>query len=229
MFLHNFRVDDVNHSIYSNPLSKKKIYNYKLCKALLENLCEEDYTSITVENRNNRKLLFFHEVVNCFIYVRMMEYPVTTTCLCGKTHIVENHVIQNIKTKEQLIVGSKCIENWIFTKSTEESCIFCGRNHKEGGNCINCLGKKNIKSIFFTWKKYASDKKDERQQIERIEMMESNEKVSFGKYKHLTYMQLCSDESKTNYVRWCLDKSDMKESITDRLRYFYNKCSIHNV
>jgi hypothetical protein len=168
MFLHDITINDVNHSVYSNPLSKEKI-NYKLCMALLENLCDEDYTRITTENRNNRKLLFFHEVVNCFTMNSMKEYEITDTCICGKKNIVDNYIIRNIKTGLELIVGSKCAENWIFTKSTEQSCIFCGRNHKEGGNCINCLGKKNIKSIFSSWKKYASEHKNARHEIERIE------------------------------------------------------------
>jgi hypothetical protein len=248
MVLHEISIDDVNHSVYSSPLSKKQIH-YKLCMALLENLCDEDYTRITTENRNNRKLIFFHEVVNCFIYVRMMKYPETTNCICGKTNITHNYIIQNIKTGVDLIVGSSCIENWFDTKSTEESCIFCGRNHKEGGNCINCSGKKNLKSVFSSWKKYASEHKNERQEIERIERcrqkiasdkknereriekMELNEKVSFGMYKHLTYIQLCSDESigKVKYVKWCLEESGMKDSITSRLRYFYNKHSIQNI
>jgi hypothetical protein len=230
MVLHEFSIDDVNHSVYSSPLSKKQIH-YKLCMALLENLCDEDYTRITTENRNNRKLLFFHEVVNCFKMISMMEYEITSTCICGKTNIADNYVIQNIKTGEKLIVGSTCAENWFNTKCIEDGCMFCNRNKKKGGNCINCSGKKNLKSVFSSWKKYASEHKNERQEIERIERMELNEKVSFGMYKHLTYMQLCSDESigKVKYVKWCLDESGMKDSITSRLRYFYNKHSIQNI
>jgi hypothetical protein len=77
------------------------------------------------------------------------------------------------------------------------------------------------------WKTYTEDKKEERERIEMHERMELNEKVSFGRYKRLTYEQLCSVN--IDYVRWCIDKSGMKDSITDELRYFYNKYSIQNV
>jgi hypothetical protein len=264
--------------------------------ALLERLCEEDYTRITAYNRNNKRILFFNELVRCFTPVSHTCHGTIDTCICGKFPIVENYVIGNIKTKEELIVGSTCAKNW-FYEINGDSCIYCSRNKKKGGNCINCSGKKNLKSVFSAWKsitedrknererierteiveecrrrrieemkrveelkeeremiesmnecrrermeawernardmkdewnKYASDKKDER---ERIETMELNEKVSFGMYKHLTYMQLCSDESigKVKYVKWCLEESGMKDSITSRLRYFYNKHSIQNI
>jgi hypothetical protein len=155
----------------------------------------------------------------------MKEYEITSTCICGKTNIVDNYVIQNIKTGEELIVGSKCAENWFNTKSIEDGCIFCGRNKKKGGNCINCSGKKNLVSVFSSWKKYASEHKNERQRIERIERMEGKEKVSFGKYKNvLTYSQLCNDIQLCNdYVDWCLNESQMNDMVKERLRYFANK------
>jgi len=35
-----------------------------------------------------------------------------TVCACGKTHIVENYIILNVKTKELAIVGSTCIQRF---------------------------------------------------------------------------------------------------------------------
>jgi hypothetical protein len=232
MVLNELSIDDVNYSVYINPLIAKKSKYFNLCGVLLGNINDEDYIRITTDCRNNRKMMLFKDLVDCFESFRELEHPVTTDCICGKKHITRNFIIINKKSKIELIVGSTCGANWfseLECNKLENGCEYCGRNSQNGGNCKNCMGERSLKSVFSAWKSNARDKKDERQQIERIEMMELNEKVSFGKYKHLTYVELCSDESKTNYVRWCLEKSDMKESITDRLRYFYNKCSIQNI
>jgi hypothetical protein len=249
MVLNEFSIDDVNHSVYINPLIAKKSNYFNLCGVLLRNIDAEDYIRITTDCKNNRKMMLFKDLVDCFERFRELEYPVTTDCICGKKHITRNFSIINKKSNIELIVGSTCGANWfpeLECNKLENGCEYCGRNNKKGGNCKNCIGKMSLKSVFSAWKsnamdkkderermeawkKYASDKKDERERIEgiereRIETMELNEKVSFGKYKHLTYKQLCIDN--VRYVKWCLDESGIKDSIKDRLRYFYNKYSI---
>lgn len=154
--------------------------------------------------------------MRCFSPHRYTYHGTTDTCICGKFPIRENYYITNIKTKEELIVGSTCAKNW-FNEIKGNGCMYCSRNNKKGGNCIDCSGKKNLKSVFSSWKTYTKDRKDEREK-ERLEL---NEKVSFGRFQHLTYMHLCKYNMR--YVRWCLDESGMKDSTTRRLRYFYDK------
>jgi hypothetical protein len=106
-------------------------------------------------------------------------------------------------------VGSTCAKNWFEDGKNEDACKYCNRNSKNGGDCINCCGKANMKSAFSGWRNEVSEKK---------------EKVTFGKYKSiLTYRELCDDIKYKSYVEWCLNKSQMNAGIKERLQYFSDK------
>ena len=207
MVLHELNIDGIDHSIYIKTASKKAYHG--LCIALLSGISDVDQSQITNIDKNKRKIVYFTDVVKCFEAVGTLSIPGSSSCICGKEHIVDKYLIRNISTREQYIVGSTCSRNWFKEEKITNCCMYCNRKNKNGGNCINCSGKTNLKSVFFSWKN---------------EVVEKKEMVSFGKFKDvLTYRQLCSDIRHKSYVDWCLDKSTMKEDIKSRLQYFVDK------
>jgi hypothetical protein len=204
MVLHALNIDGIDHSIYMRTASKN-MYN-GLCSALLSNISDEDQTKITNTDTNKRNIIYYTDVVNCFEGVEHLASKEMNSCICGKKHIKDNYLIRNKSTNEEYIVGSTCARNWFKEDKVKESCKYCNRIKKNGGNCINCSGKIHLKSVFLTWKR---------------KVVENKEMVSFGKYKGiLTYKQLCDDTFKKNYVKWCLDESVVNDGVKERLRYF---------
>ena len=207
MVIHELNIDGIDHILYIKAASKG-VY-YRLCMALLSNISDADQTRITHIDKNQRRIVFFTDLVRCFERVKIAYDMAAEYCICGKKDIVEIYLIRNISTREQYIVGSTCARNWFSENKVINGCMYCNRINKNGGNFINCSGKMNLKSVFFSWKN---------------EVMERKEMVSFGKYKDvITYRQLCSDIRHKSYVDWCLDKSTMKEDIKSRLQYFVDK------
>jgi hypothetical protein len=208
MVLHALNIDGIDHSIYMRTASKN-IYN-GLCSALLSNISNEDQTKITNTDINKRNIIYFTDVVNCFVGVKHLASKEMNSCICGKKHIKDNFLIRNKATHEEYIVGSTCARNWFKEDKVKESCKYCNRMKKNGGNCINCSGKMHLKSVLLTWKR---------------KVIENKEMVSFGKYKGvLTYKQLCGDVFKKRYVEFCINESAVDDGVKERLRYFAEKC-----
>jgi hypothetical protein len=175
----------------------------------MSGISDADQAKITNVDRNNRKIIYFTDVVRCFEGVEFLDSTEMTSCICGKQHISDNYLIRNKTTLEEHIVGSTCAKNWFEDGKKEDACKYCNRNSKNGGDCINCCGKANMKSAFSGWRNEVSEKK---------------EKVTFGKYKGiLTYRQLCDDIKYKSYVDWCLNESQMNAGIKERLQYFSDK------
>jgi hypothetical protein len=106
-------------------------------------------------------------------------------------------------------VGSTSAKNWFEEGKKEDVCKYCSRNSKNGGDCINCVGKANMKYVFSGW---------------RNELREKKEMVPFGKFKGiLTYRKLCDDIKYKSYVDWCLNKSQVNAGNKERLLYFADK------
>jgi hypothetical protein len=208
MVLHALNIDGVDHSIYVRTASKN-MYN-GLCSALLSNISDADQTKITNTDINKRNIIYYTDVVDCFEGVEHLASKEMNSCICGKKHIKDNFLIRNKSTQEEYIVGSTCARNWFKEDKVKESCKYCNRIKKNGGNCINCSGKMHLKSVLLTWKR---------------RVVENKEMVSFGKYKGiLTYKQLCDDIFKKNYVDFCINESAVDDGVKDRLRYFVEKC-----
>jgi hypothetical protein len=189
--------------------ASKNMYN-GLCSALLSNISDADQTKITNTDINKRNIIYYTDVVNCFEGVEHLASKEMNSCICGKKHIYDNFLIRNKSTQEEYIVGSSCSRNWIKLDRIKESCKYCNRMKKNGGNCINCSAKMHLKSVLLTWKR---------------KVVENKEMVSFGKYKNvLTYKQLCDDTFKKKYIKWCLDESAVDDGVKERLRYFAEKC-----
>jgi hypothetical protein len=141
--------------------------------------------------------------------VNFLDSTESDSCICGKKHITDNYLIRNKTTHEEHKVGSTCAKNWFEESKKEDACKYCNRNSKNGGDCINCLGKANMKSAFSVWRSEVSEKK---------------EKVTFGKFKSIpTYRQLCNDLKYKGYVDYCLNKSAMNAGIKERLLYYFDK------
>jgi hypothetical protein len=207
MVLHNISIDGINHSIYMKTANKTPYY--KLCNALMSGISDADQANMTNKNKKDKKIMYFTDIVRCFEGVEFLNTREMTSCICGKQHISDNYLIRNKTTLEEHIVGSTCAKNWFEDGKNEDACKYCNRNSKNGGDCINCCGKANLKSAFSGW---------------RNELKERKEMVSFGKYKGiLTYRQLCEDIKYKSYVDWCLNKSQMSAGITERLQYFSDK------
>jgi hypothetical protein len=146
------------------------IVHGKGLKQTLEFKNIEIYTNTDINKRN---IIYFTDVVNCFAGVKHLASKEMNSCICGKKHISDNFLIRNKSTQEEYIVGSTCSRNWFKEDKVKESCKYCNRMKKNGGNCINCSGKIHLKSVFLAWKN---------------EVRENKEMVSFGKYKGvLTY------------------------------------------
>jgi hypothetical protein len=144
---------------------------------------------------------------NCFEPVGQLKSNNSTTCICGKTDITDLYYIRNISDLIKYIIGSTCACNW-FKEEREGQCFYCSRVNKNLGDCINCAGRKRIKSVITTWKNH---------------VRENKEKVTFGKkYVGMTYGELCRKHK--DYVTYCLsDACFMDRSKKDRLQYFANK------
>jgi hypothetical protein len=190
MVLHALNIDGIDHSIYMRTASKN-MYN-GLCSALLANISDADQTKITNTDINKRNIIYFADVVNCFEGVEHLASKEMNSCICGKKHISDNFLIRNKATQEEYIVGSTCARNWFKEDKVKESCKYCNRIKKNGGNCINCSAKMHLKSVFLTWKS---------------KVVENKEMVSLGKYKGvLTYKQLCDDTFKKSTLIGALTK-----------------------
>jgi hypothetical protein len=208
MVLHALNIDGIEHSIYMRTASKN-MYN-GLCSALLSNISDADQSKITNTDINKRNIIYYTDVVNCFEGVEHLASKEMNSCICGKKHIKDNYLIRNKATQEEYIVGSTCARNWFKEERVKESCKYCNRIKKNGGNCINCSAKIHLKLVLLTWKR---------------RVVENKEMVLFGKYKGiLTYKQLCGDVFKKNYVDFCINESAVDEEVKDRLRYFAEKC-----
>jgi hypothetical protein len=209
MVLHALNIDGIDHSIYMRTASKKAYHG--LCSALLSNISDEDQTKITNTDINKRNIIYFTDVVNCFAGIKHLASKEMNSCICGKKHISDNYLIRNKATQEEYIVGSTCARNWFKEDKVKESCKYCGRINKNGGNCINCSAKIHLKSVFIAWKN---------------EVSENKEMVTFGKYKGvMTYHELCDDTFKKKYVDWCIHESVVDGGVKERLQYFADKCS----
>ena len=207
MVLHELNIEGIDHTVYIKTSSKKAYRG--LCVALLSGMSDADQTRITNINRNNRRIIFFTDMIDCFQAVGTVSSPEMNSCICGKEHIVDKYLIKNVSTREEHIIGSTCARNWFKEDKDTNGCMYCNRINKNGGDCINCSGKKKIKSVVFKWKN---------------KVMEKKEMVSFGKFKDvLTYSQLCSDIRNKDYIDWCLNASKMNEDVKKRLRYFADK------
>jgi hypothetical protein len=208
MVLHALNIDGIDHSIYMRTASKKAYHG--LLSALLANISDADQTKITNTDINDRNIIYYTDVVNCFEGVEHLASKEMNSCICGKKHIKDIYLIRNKATQEEYIVGSACAKNWFKEDKVKESCKYCNRIKKNGGNCINCSAKMHLKSVLLTWKR---------------RVVENKEMVSFGKYKNvLTYKQLCDDTFKRNYVDWCINESAVDDGVKERLRYFADKC-----
>jgi hypothetical protein len=200
MVLHELSIDGINHSIYLKTTSNKVYHN--LCSALLSNISDADQTKITNTDINKRNIIYFTDIINCFIGVEHLASKEIDSCICGKKHISDNYLIRNIATLEEYIVGSTCAKNWFKEDKIKDGCKYCGRMSKNNSNCKNCSGKANLKSVFLTWKK---------------KVIENREMVSFGKYKNvLTYKQLCEDKFKMRYVDFCINESVVNDGVKER-------------
>jgi hypothetical protein len=200
MVLHALNIDGIDHSIYMRTASKN-MYN-GLCSALLSNISNEDQTKITNTDINKRNIIYYTDVVNCFEGVEYLASKEMNSCICGKKHIKDNYLIRNKSTNEEYIVGSTCARNWFRKDRVKESCKYCNRIKKNGGNCKNCSAKTHLKSVLLTWKR---------------KVVENKEMVSFGKYKGiLTYKQLCDDTFNEKYVDWCINESAVDDGVKDR-------------
>jgi hypothetical protein len=200
MVLHALNIDGIEHSIYLRTASKKAYHG--LLSALLANISDADQTKITNTDINKRNIIYYTDVVNCFEGVEHLASKEMNSCICGKKHIKDNYLIRNKATQGEYIVGSTCAKNWFKEDKVKESCKYCNRIKKNGGNCINCSAKIHLKLVLLTWKR---------------KVVENKEMVLFGKYKGiLTYKQLCDDIFKKNYVDWCINESAVDDVILKR-------------
>jgi hypothetical protein len=204
MVLHEITIDGINHSVYIKTANKAPYC--KLCNALMSGISDTDQTKMTNTNKKDKKIMYFTDIVSCFEGVNFLDSTESDSCICGKKCISDNSLIRNETTLEEDIVGSTCAKNWFEEGKNEDACKYCNRNSKKRGDCINCVGKANLKSTFSGWRN------------------ESKEMVSFGKFKGiLTYRKLCDDIKYKSYVDWCLNKSQMNAGNKERLLYFADK------
>jgi hypothetical protein len=143
MVLHNITIDGINHSIYIKTANKTPYY--KLCNALMSGISNEDQSKMTNTNKKNRNIIYLTDIVSCFEGVEFLTTTEMTSCICGKQHISDNYLIRNKTTLVEHIVGSTCAKNWFEDGKKEDACKYCNRSNKNGGYCINCSGKANMK------------------------------------------------------------------------------------
>jgi hypothetical protein len=146
MVLHEITIDGINHSIYIKTANKAPYY--KLCNALMSGISDTDQTKMTNTNKKDKKIMYFTDIVSCFEGVEFLDSTESDSCICGKKHISDNYLIRNKTTLVEHIVGSTCAKNWFEEGKNEDSCKYCNRSSKNGGDCINCCGKANMKSAF---------------------------------------------------------------------------------
>jgi hypothetical protein len=87
--------------------ASKKVYHGS-CSALLGNISDADQTKITNTDINKRNIIYYTDVVNCFVGVEHLAIKEMNSCICGKKHISDNYLIRNKSTNEEHIVGSTC-------------------------------------------------------------------------------------------------------------------------
>lgn len=189
MVLYYYCIDGIKYSILILNNDGTKPFR-GLCVGLLGRLSENQLVNIRFENKNGDNILFFQEILNLFrINSICSKDDDINECICGKKDIIEKYLIENKDTKETCIVGSTCIENWWGKQRKINACKFCGRVNKLESNCKNCSKMKGIRNIFGEWKELAQESARQKKQ-----------KIQFGKYKGLTYYDVCTNYSK--YEGW---------------------------
>ena len=186
-----------------------KSRNYiPLLVALLESITDKQLERISIETNPGVKFLFYMDVVNCYEYIPRnagLDCAMDDTyCICG-VKIENDYYIYNTETKEEFIIGSTCIDNWLKSPKNKINfvidklkrlkitnptvCVFCGKN-TTNNRCLKCTKKVSLKKIFKSWKSLSQDK------------------IPFNKYKHLQY----------SYYRFCW-KSKTVKPYCDYVRY----------
>jgi hypothetical protein len=125
----------------------------------MSGISNADQRKITNMNKKDRKIINFTDIVSCFEGVEFLDSTESDSCICGKKHISDNYSIRNETTHEEHIVGSTCAKNWFEDGKKEDACKYCDRSSKNGGDCINCSGKVNLKSAFSGWRNEVSEKR----------------------------------------------------------------------
>lgn len=201
MVLYNFTINDVEYGIHI--MTKKRAY-YCLCRALLEEISDEQQKRITITTRDKRNIILYRDLIGCFDGVRNCSG--NASCICGQKDITDLYMIKNKEYDTELIVGSTCSNNWFEMKKIK-GCQYCDRVNQTDDDCKNCAGKKKTRLVIKKWKEYTK---------------KSKEKIDFGKLKGLeTYKNIARESEYTNYRNYILsDECKTSESRKDKIRHF---------
>ena len=95
-----------------NRHRSSNITGYKaLIKSLMDHMTEAQIQSV-VKTYNSKSIIVMDNIVKLFDYEGYNEESLCTHCICG-VHIVHNHIIRNIETSNNCVIGSTCCDHWI--------------------------------------------------------------------------------------------------------------------
>jgi hypothetical protein len=86
MVLHALNIDGIDHSIYMRTASKKAYHG--LLSALLANISDADQTKITNTDINDRNIIYYTDIVNCFAGIKHLTSKEMNSCICGKIEVL---------------------------------------------------------------------------------------------------------------------------------------------
>ncbi len=159
----------------------------RLAMALLERLSDSQLKEI-IYLKNSKRFLIYTDLLTQFLFKGLLCKE-NGKCICGAC-IANKYLIQNKNTNENFVVGSVCKDNWCLKDCFSYYCTFCDRRKSNGENCCNCQGKKDLRSIFHSWKSL------------------TNDKVDFGKFKGMSYFRLV--DKQPSYCEWILKESNVQ-------------------
>tara|TARA_R110000868_G_C10665664_1_gene746168 strand:- start:3 stop:647 length:645 start_codon:yes stop_codon:yes gene_type:complete len=150
------------------------------------------------------------------------EWPeYSHNCMCSHW-IIKQCYIQNIITREILVVGDCCIKHFKIKKK----CIGCNKNHgrTKYNICNDCEKnkKKELKLSKFTQKIESEKKIEQQKKIYKYD----NKILKFSKHKFKTYKYIYDNH--LDFIEWCEKKylEYQKEtigssSLFDDIVYYY--------
>jgi hypothetical protein len=166
-------------------LKKDETDYFRLAKALLERVTDNQLQNL-IQIRGNKKFILFTDLIKQYKFEGKVNEGLNT-CICG-VKIKTEYVIKNIDTKMEYIIGSVCKDNWFLKDCISYYCKYCDRRKTNNNDCLNCEGKKDLKTLFCNWRTLIKDK------------------VDFGKYKGLiSYYKMTN--TYPSYCKWIVNES----------------------
>lgn len=163
-------------------------------------------------DKTNTKMNNYMKAFNLDNDIKWPE--ISNYCICSHW-ILKQCYIQNIETKEILVVGDCCINKFNIKKK----CIECNQNHgrTKFNICKNCEDKKKEEL-----KKAKILKKKEKELQKEIDKYD-NKILKFSKYKYKTYKYVYDNH--LDFIEWCYKKYlEYQEETLGDCGYTVNNC-----